>query len=133
MQFRSAITALLLASVGVAAQPTTEQPRFRGGANLVRVDAYFTKDGKPVTDLTSADVEVFEDDKPQKLEHFELVARRAPLPQSARVDPTSTSESRALASSPDVRLFTFFFDTLHVSLSGSYRAKSPLIETLDNA
>ncbi|MGH9382896.1 MAG: VWA domain-containing protein [Vicinamibacterales bacterium] len=133
MRLRSTGVALVIASVGVAGQQGAEQPRFRAGANLVRVDAYVSKDGTPVTDLTAGDVEVFEDDQPQKIESFELVTRRPPIPQSARVDPTNVAAAREVASAAGTRLFTLFFDTLHVSIDGSYRAQNPVIEALDRA
>ena len=39
--------------------------------NLVQVDAVvIDKNGKPVTDLKADEVQVFEDDKPQKITHF---------------------------------------------------------------
>ena len=42
-------------------QERPQLPRFRGGANLVRVDVYPTADGVPVKDLTIDDFEVSED------------------------------------------------------------------------
>ena len=45
-----AAVALLLSLAVTAQEPL---PRFRAGANLVSVDAYVSKDGKPVTDLKS--------------------------------------------------------------------------------
>ncbi len=123
--------ALAMASVGVAAQQSAEQPRFRGGANLVRVDAYISKDGTPVTDLTANDVEVFEDDKPQKIEAFELITRRPSSGQPPRSEPTTVAGMREAAADSSARLFTLFFDTNHVSLSGSYGAKNAIVESLD--
>jgi VWFA-related protein len=131
MPFRWALAALVLTSAALAAQPGAEQPRFRGGTNLVRVDAYMSKDGAAVTDLTAADVEVFEDDKPQTIENFVLVTRRPPAPQAARVDPTTVAAMRDAATDPNARLFTLFFDTLHVSLNGSYHAQNAVVGTLD--
>jgi VWFA-related protein len=131
MRLRWALLSLVLATVSVAGQQGADQPRFRAGANLVRVDAYISKDGAAVTDLTANDVDVFEDDKPQKIEGFELVTRRPPIPESARVDPTNVAAMREAAADSSARLFTLFFDTYHVSLSGSYRARNPVIETLD--
>src|SRR5687767_4120226 len=75
-------------------QPDEQLPRFRAGANLVRVDTYITKDGTPVTDLKAEDFAVFEDDKPQRIENFELIEARAPVPQSERVDPNNTRDMR---------------------------------------
>ena len=48
-------------------------PRFRSGANLVTVDAYFSKDGKPVTDLKPDEIEILEDNRPQAIENFRIV------------------------------------------------------------
>ncbi len=48
-------------------------PRFRSGANLVTVDAYFSKSGAPVTDLKPDEIEILEDDQPQKIENFRIV------------------------------------------------------------
>ena len=83
---RIALAALLLSALPAAQQPadqqTTgqqptgkqetqpEQPRFRGGANLVRVDAYVTIDGAAPTDLAVQDFEVLEDNVPQKIESW---------------------------------------------------------------
>ena len=62
-------------------------PRFRAGANLVRVDAYVSKDDVALTDLKAEDFALFEDDKPQQIENFQLVQARPPNPQSERRDP----------------------------------------------
>ena len=40
-----------------------------------RVDAYFAKDGKPVTDLKQDEIEVLEDNRPQAIESFRIVER----------------------------------------------------------
>ena len=53
--------------------PQQPPPRFRAETNLVRVDAYATKDGVPVQDLTAEDFEVFEDNAPQKIDSFEHI------------------------------------------------------------
>ena len=47
MRLRLALAGLAVATLAVSAQQGGEEqlPRFRAGANLVRVDAYFTKDG----------------------------------------------------------------------------------------
>jgi len=53
--------------------PAQQPPRFRGGTNLVRVDAVATKDGAPVHDLKADDFEIFEDGAPHKIDTFEHV------------------------------------------------------------
>src|SRR5688572_15215306 len=76
----AAVFLLLLAGAlqGASPQGTTSpaapQPTFRGGVNIVRVDAIVTdRRGDPVTDLTAADFEIVEDGKPQAIEQFRLV------------------------------------------------------------
>jgi VWFA-related protein len=129
-------SALLCATFGSHAglfaqdQPAPQLPRFRAGANLVRVDAYVSKDDVAITDLKAEDFVVFEDDKPQQVESFELVAARAPNPQSERRDPTNVRDMQQQAQE-SARLFTLFFDRWNVQLSGSYRARKPIVDTLD--
>src|SRR6478735_2485115 len=114
--------------VAFAQQPL---PRFRAGANLVNVDAFFSKDGSAVTDLKSDDIEIFEDDQLQKIEHIRLVtpARRGDTP--ARSNPVTVAEQRTAASDPDARVFALFLDTWHVSFDGSSKAAAPVTEFLN--
>ena len=114
-----------------AQAPEDAQPRFRGGANLVRVDAYITKDGTPVTDLTAQDFEVLEDNVPQRVESFEFIKPRPPGPQSERREPNTVAEAREMAADPEARLFVLFLDVWHVQLGGSYRAQAPITRFLD--
>ena len=107
-----------------------QMPRFRAGTNLVRVDAYVSKDDLALTDLKAEDFEVFEDDKPQKIENFELITARRPNPQTERIDPTNVRDMEQQVADA-ARVFTLFFDRWQVSLSGSYHARKPIVETLD--
>ncbi len=123
------------------AQSTTSPPQqqqqqpppqvFRTEANFVRVDAYPTRNGKPILDLKAEDFEVFEDDKPQKVETFEHVVVAAAGPQSARSEPSSIGESQQLIANPRNRVFVLFLDTPHVSIEGSWHAREPLIRLID--
>ena len=128
MRIRLTVLGMVAASLALAVaqdRPPEEQlPRFRAGANLVRVDAYVSLDGVAVTDLKPGDVEIFEDDKPQRIESFQLVEARAPNPQSERTDPTNVRDMRQAANDA-ARVFTLFFDRFHVSLAGSYHARKP--------
>jgi len=132
MRIRLALAGLAVATLAVSAQQGGEEqlPRFRAGANLVRVDAYFTKDGAAVTDLKPEEVEVLEDDKPQKIETVELIQARGAVPSSQRVDPNNVQDMRDQAASA-ARLFTVFLDTYHVTIGGAYHANQPIVETLD--
>src|SRR5687768_812349 len=128
MRIRIALLGLMVPSLILAQQP--ELPRFRAGTNLVRVDAYVSKDDVAVTDLKAEDFEVYEDDKLQTVEGFQLVTARAPIPQTERINPTNVRDMRQEAQD-SARVFTLFFDRLFVSLSGSYHARKPIIETID--
>ena len=84
-----------------AAQPPQQPPpRFRAETNLVRVDAYATKDGVPVHDLTAADFEVSEDNAPQKIDSFEHIVVNPAGPQAAIVEPSSPSQALQLVADP---------------------------------
>ncbi len=113
------------------AAPDPAQPRFRGGANLVRVDAYVTAGGQAVADLTQEDFEVFEDNVAQRVESFELIRPRAAGPMNERREPNTVAESRAMSSDPDARVFVLFMDIWHVQIEGSYRAQAPITRVLN--
>lgn len=134
MRIRLAVFGLLAVSlaVGVAQerQPEAQLPRFRAGANLVRVDAYVSVNGVAVTDLKPDDIQVFEDDRPQRIESLELIEARGAMPQTQRTDPTNVREMRQDGADA-ARLFTLFMDRPHVSVAGSYHANKPIVETLD--
>ena len=129
MRLRIALLGLVVPAL-VTGQAPQEMPRFRAGANLVRVDAYVSLNGAAVTDLKAEDFAVYEDDRPQAVENFELIRARPPVPQEQRVDPTNVNDMRDQAANA-ARVFTLFVDRLHVSLPGSYHAQKPIIETLD--
>jgi VWFA-related protein len=131
-----ALAALTTGTLGAqqAAQqppPTTGQPRFRAGANLVRVDAYVTIDGVPVKDLTVRDFEVLEDNVPQSIESFQLVQPRGPAPPNVVREPNTVAESREIARDADARVFVLFLDAKHVQLQGSFGAQGPITRLLD--
>ena len=131
MRMRLTVLGLVAATLTLGAQPTEqERPRFRSGANLVRVDAYVSKDGVALEDLRADDIEVYEDDKLQKIEAVELVKARGPIPQSERINPTTVRDMRQDAADA-ARLFTLFVDRFHVSVAGSFHANKPIIATLD--
>jgi VWFA-related protein len=133
MRLRSALLALAVASALVSAQepqpqPQPETPRFRAGTNLVRVDVYATEKGQAALDLTAEDFEVFEDNAAQKIEIFEFVKPRAPVPQEQRTEPRSLLQSRQMAADPSVRLFVLFYDLQNVSIAGAYHANKSVFE-----
>ncbi len=106
-----------------------QTPTFREAINFVRVDVIVT-DGKqqPVMDLTQADFEVLEDDKPQTVEQFRLIKIDGnvrpgdPPPREIR----NRNDEETEAAREDVRLFLFFFDDYHTRLGNSLSVKEPL-------
>jgi VWFA-related protein len=106
-------------------------PRFRGGANLVRVDAYPTLKGKPIVDLTADDFEVSEDGVPQKVESFEFVQVRAAGAQEFRREPNSVREAAAMAESDRARIFVIYLDTYFTDIPGSHRIQRSIVNLLN--
>jgi VWFA-related protein len=132
--FASATT-VALAQSGGSAKPAKgdaqQPPTFRTEANFVRVDVYPTKDGKPVLDLKSEDFEVFEDGAPQAVQSFEHILITPAGPQDQRAEPNTIEESRQLVANPKNRVFVLFLDTPHVSVTGGWHAREPLIRLID--
>jgi VWFA-related protein len=63
--------AALLLVLAVATPAAAQLPRFSSGTDLVILSATAVdRRGRPVTDLRREEVRVFEDGRPQKLEHF---------------------------------------------------------------
>src|SRR6478672_4291921 len=63
-----------LATRSSAQQTAAPEGVIRINVNLVQVDAIVTDaKGKPVTDLTADDFEVFQDGKPQKITNFAFI------------------------------------------------------------
>lgn len=124
---------LVAAQSGTTVPPPQEQrPTFRTEANFVRVDVYPTADGKPVTDLRAEDFEVLEDGLVQSIQAFEHVVARPAGPQSTRVEPNTIGESRDMARNPRARIVILFLDVPHVTISGSWQMREPLIRLIDH-
>jgi VWFA-related protein len=113
------------------AQPRPDLPRFRGGANLVRVDVYPTVDGTPVKDLTVDDFEVLEDGVRQKVESFEFVQISSAGPEEGRREPNSARDARSMAEDSRARLFVIYLDIYYTELSGSHRIQRSLVNMLN--
>jgi VWFA-related protein len=115
-----------------AQQPRpADQPVFRVEATLVRVDAFVTKNGVPVEDLTAEDFELLEDGVAQKIETFERVKIAATSRVAAVTDPNSQREGNERAADPRRRVFVIFLDTYHVRPENSQRAGNALARVLD--
>jgi VWFA-related protein len=122
--------ATLLAAAQQPVPDPPRQPTFRSEANYIRVDAFVTRDGVPIEDLTAADFEVLEDGVPQKIEAFEHVRVVPAGPQVTRIEPNSQQNANQMAADPRARIFVVFLDVDHVPVEGSYRLKSALATML---
>ncbi len=89
------------------------QPSFRAAVNLVRVDVYATTGNSPVLDLRQNDFQVYENGVLQRIESFEHIVSRAPVPEAERVEPRSDQEAQDALADLSNRLFVVLFDTLH--------------------
>ena len=111
--------------------PAQPPPTFRVEAGFVRVDAYATKDGVAVRDLTAPEFEVLEDGVPQTIETFEHVEVRGAGPQETRREPNSVREGVAEAADPRNRVFVIFLDKYFVELAGSHRMQRTITNMLE--
>jgi VWFA-related protein len=113
-----------LAGQQPAPQQPTPQPTFRVGATYVRVDAYVTQDGKPVTDLSPDDFEIYEDGVKQRIRNFELVSvPPGNLQITPRRDPQTIAEMREKIGEPRRRVFVLYVDTYHSQIGSSMAAR----------
>lgn len=110
-------------------QTPPQQPTFKTRIDNVRVDVIVTdKAGKPVTDLTQADFEVRENNKPQTIESFKLIQ----IDDLQDPDPAKNREIRSLddqtreAARDDVRIIVIFLDDYHTRLSNSMAVREKL-------
>src|SRR5918993_830582 len=88
----AALGASLQAQSGAPPQDP-QRPVFRAGTNLVRVDAYPSKDGKIIQGLKVADFELLEDGVPQKIDSFQFIEYEQHTPSSERRDPNSQRDA----------------------------------------
>lgn len=131
----SAIFAALIVALPGAQQadaPQQRPPVFRGGTQLVRVDAYPTgKDGRIIEGLTADDFEVLEDGKPQKVETFEFDTFQTWTPDGERKDPASQQASYDLAADPSWRVFVIVIDRAAYGMAGQRELQGPLHEFIN--
>ncbi len=130
---RSGLIAVLGAIAAVTQSPAQPQlPTFRTEANYVRVDAYPTKGGAPVDDLTRDDFEILENGQPQKLEQFERILIRGNVPQDQRRGSRTRWRSRGRPRRIRARECSSCFSTSITSrVEGSHNIRKPLVDTLD--
>jgi VWFA-related protein len=102
--------------------PAQQQPVFRAGVKLVRVDVTVTGKGdQPVADLTLGDFEVAEDGVPQKVEQLQFIRLdgRRPAGDETSLEIRSQDQAEAEAARDDVRVFAIFLDDYHIDKAPS--------------
>jgi VWFA-related protein len=114
-----------------APAPEPQRPTFRTGAHYVRVDAYPTRDGRPMTGLTADDFELLEDGRPQTIDRVEFIDHPAWTPLGERRDPNSQRDGFERARDPKYRVFVLYLDAFHVDFSSSVRTRVPITELLN--
>ena len=112
-------------------QPQGQQPVFRGGANFVNVDVYPRRDGRLVEGLTAADFQIFEDGKPQKIEHFEFIKVAMNTPDASRRDSNTQRDAERLVADPHSRVFVIYLDDYNLTLLAARELRRPLREFLE--
>jgi VWFA-related protein len=133
----STVLCLTLAAAGLLLHGQEQKPdpqrppTFRTGAHYVGVDAYPTRDGKPITGLTIDDFELLEDGKPQVIDRLEFIEHQEWTPLAERRDPNSQRQGFEMAADPKYRLFVLYLDVYHVDFAGGHRVSLPIIDLLN--
>ena len=130
----AAATVLLCAQAGVRAQQAPPTVTFQVEVNYVDVDAIVTDDsGNFVTGLTRDDFEVFEDDKPQKVEMFSYVELPVERPQRfGSLNRPVSSDVRTNERPFDGRVYVLVLDDLDISSLRTSVVKKSAREFIDN-
>jgi VWFA-related protein len=129
--FLAVVSAALVAQSTQQPDPDQPRPTFRAEANYVRVDMYAMGTAGPVQDLKPEEIEILEDDVPQKIATFEHVNVRPAGAQATRIEPNTIEQSRQAVQDPRARVFVIFLDTYHVQLDGSHAMRTPVVRFLD--
>ena len=108
---------LAVASAVVVLSQQPQQPIFRAGVKLVRVDVSVTGSGdKPLTGLQPADFEVTEDGVPQRVDTVQFLLLDGQPKEGGETSLEIRSQDHAMAEAAreDIRLFVIFLDDYHV-------------------
>jgi VWFA-related protein len=132
------------AQAGTTTAPQPQQPSFRVGVDVVRIDAVVTdKDGNVVPDLTAADFEVRQDGKvqPLTLARFYPVADARPRSGGATSNAAASAASQVLPAIEPLpapltrdqvqRSIVLVVDDLGMSVESLYYAKRGLDQFID--
>ena len=127
MPLRSLLIAAFLTVSGLPAgaqpPPGAEQPTFKSGVDLVRFDVRVVDDsGRPIKDLQSDEIEVYEEGKLLPLVLFQRITE----PAGSYVDEAMravTSEVSSNDAFPRGHLFILIFDQQHITPGNEQRAR----------
>jgi VWFA-related protein len=124
-----AAVAVLCAPLAWAQQQ--DRPSFRASARVVEVSIVVTdRDGNPVTGLTAADFQAFDDDKPQKVEFFSIEGPDAAAAALTVAPPPRPGEfSNKVADASGVTII--LFDQLNTPADARMRARDHVIGFLE--
>ena len=119
-------------------QKSDEDDVVRITTNLVQIDAIITdKNGKPVTDLKSDEVEILEDGKSQKITNFSYVVAEAPevkteIAKKSNADKNAPPIPPSRLKPEDVRrTIAVVVDDLSLSFESTYYVRSALKKFVD--
>jgi VWFA-related protein len=128
------LSAVLLASTLRASSqtpqsaPPPQPPTFRGGTNLVQVDAIVaTADGQPIVDLTATDFELLDDGKPVPIDRVRFLGAAEYAGDSTLAPIRTHEDEEREASRDDVRVYAIVLDDYHVMRMGELHVIEPLL------
>jgi VWFA-related protein len=107
--------ALVVVTLAVGVLAAQEQPTFRTGTNLVRVDvSVVDRSGNPVTTLAAEDFDVREDGRLQTITSFKLIETDGQPTDDFSLPIRGPLHAAAEAARDDVRVFLIFWDEYHI-------------------
>jgi VWFA-related protein len=109
-------------------QPPPQPPVFRGGTNLVQVDAIVADaNGQPVTELSAGDFEILDDGKPVPIDRVRFLGSADYAGDPTLAPIRSHEDEEREASRDDVRVYAIVLDDYHVERMGELRVIQPLL------
>jgi VWFA-related protein len=103
-------------------------PTFRGGTNLVQIDAVVADlDGHPIVDLTANDFDLLDDAKPVSIDRVRFLGAAAYSGDTTLAPIRTHEDEEREASRDDVRVYAIVLDDYHVIRMGELRVIEPLL------
>jgi VWFA-related protein len=124
----AALATTLHASPQSPAPPPAQPPIFRGGTNLVQIDAIVSDpNGRPIADLTAADFELQDDGKPMAVDRVRFLGAEDYSGDPVLAPIRTHEDEEREASRDDVRVYAILLDDYHVPRMGELRVIEPLL------